>query len=317
MEHWFSTRSITAQDLADRLLGGLNVNEVLIWPPDLFAYSSYILMVTSAYQLVVSPPSSEKWPPPKEELIQWVWKGAEENLKEWLDSVKRAWKVEDESCDFREHLASIEQWKLGLGPYDKSQVRDPGPSFREQITEQTREQRNKNRRELGDWEFLARVEGGKWRDNLDAMTEDQLLDLFRSAESNTPSADTAEQETRRFYSRRLQTILQNMPPVTLACWAYLWRAINDRDFCNGQELDLGELLCNQDHLQLQPEYCQKLWRVSQAVLTLHAISDLASLRFGIDADTSRSSAMTVAEKLLLGKYGRKGSTNVGGTLSTV
>jgi hypothetical protein len=149
------------------------------------------------------------------------------------------------------------------------------------------------------------------------MTEDQLLDLFRSAESNTPSADTAEQETRRFYSRRLQTILQNMPPVTLACWAYLWRAINDRDFCNGQELDLGELLCNQDHLQLQPEYCQKLWRVSQAVLTLHAISDLASLRFGIDADTSRSSAMTVAEKLLLGKYGRKGSTNVGGTLSTV
>lgn len=95
MEDWFRTRSITAQDLADRLLGGLNVNEVLIWPPDLFAYSSYILMVTSAYQLVVSPPSNEKWPPPKDELVQWVWKGAEENLKEWLAAVKRAWKVDD------------------------------------------------------------------------------------------------------------------------------------------------------------------------------------------------------------------------------
>jgi hypothetical protein len=309
MEDWFRTRPITAKDLADRLLGGLNVNEVLIWPPDLFAYSSYILMVTSAYQLVVSPPSNEKWPPPKEELVKWVWTGAEENLKEWLDSLKRAWKVDDVSCDFREHLASIEQWKLGLGAYNKSQIKDPGPSFREQTSEQINEHDNEKRRELGDWEFLARVEGGKWRDNLDAMTEKQIFDLFRPAESNTPSADTA--------GRRLQTILKKMPPLTLACWAYLSRAINDLHFCNGQKLNLGDLLCNQDHLQLEPEYCKKLWRVSQSVLTLHAISDLASLRFGIDADTSRSPAMAVAEKLLLGKYGHRGSTNVGGTLSTV
>jgi hypothetical protein len=119
------------------------------------------------------------------------------------------------------------------------------------------------------------------------------------------------------YILMVKTILKTMPPLTLACWAYLSRAIKDGHFCNGQKLNLGDLLCNQDHLQLEPEYCRKLWRVSQSVLTLHAISDLASLRFGIDADTSRSPAMTVAEKLLLGKYPHIGSTSVGGTLSTV
>lgn len=50
-------RYITARDVAERLMPDLHMNEVLLWPPDLFAYTSYIMTMTSAYQLVVSPPS--------------------------------------------------------------------------------------------------------------------------------------------------------------------------------------------------------------------------------------------------------------------
>jgi hypothetical protein len=54
-----SGRYITAKDLAERLLGELHANEFLLWPPDLFAYTSYIMQKTAAYQLVVSPPSKK------------------------------------------------------------------------------------------------------------------------------------------------------------------------------------------------------------------------------------------------------------------
>jgi hypothetical protein len=39
--------------------------EFLLWPPDLFAFTSQILRITGAYQLVVSPPQNEQtaWPP--------------------------------------------------------------------------------------------------------------------------------------------------------------------------------------------------------------------------------------------------------------
>jgi hypothetical protein len=55
--------SITAEDVAQRLMPTGNIHEVLLWPPDLFAFTSYILTLTSAYQLVVSPPSGKHWPP--------------------------------------------------------------------------------------------------------------------------------------------------------------------------------------------------------------------------------------------------------------
>lgn len=65
-------RRLKAQDLAERLLPDLNMNEFVAWAPDLFAFTSYILSHTGAYQLVVSPPSNELWPPPNRVLKEWL-----------------------------------------------------------------------------------------------------------------------------------------------------------------------------------------------------------------------------------------------------
>src|SRR5262245_1016660 len=70
---------LTARQLAKSLLPHLAedsthntvmIEEFLLWPPDLFAFTSLILSVTGAYHLVVSPPrfksSGDKnsgWPP--------------------------------------------------------------------------------------------------------------------------------------------------------------------------------------------------------------------------------------------------------------
>ena len=96
--HRFQGRYITAQDLADRLLpDDLNINEVLLWSPDLFAYTSYIMTVTSAYQLVVSPPSGEKWQPDKEEIYEWLKfnpkskESIQIHLENWLEYINHIW----------------------------------------------------------------------------------------------------------------------------------------------------------------------------------------------------------------------------------
>lgn len=306
MEGRFHGRPVRAKDLAERLLPELNLNEVLLWPPDLFAYTSYVLTVTSAYQLVVSPPSGKRWQPPKEELVTWLHDGAATNLREWLRATKSAWGLDDVSFDFKEHLSAIRQWREGSGKYNNAGF--------EQL--ETKGQPKDASRVLEDWEHLARVSGSAWRTRLDASNEHEFVQLlFRRIEPE-PFTDEAHEAERRRHRKLLETILENTPPLLLACWAFFYNeTVNDKSQQGGLPR-LGDLLCNQDHLQGDTDYCDRLWRIFQALLTLHAISDLASLEFGIRADPSRSSALLLAEKLLFGKYKIEGSMNLGGSLST-
>ncbi len=65
-------RKLNAKDVAERLLSDLNMNELLLWSPDLFAYTSYLMSLTGVYQLVVSPPKGKKWQPANKEIKEWL-----------------------------------------------------------------------------------------------------------------------------------------------------------------------------------------------------------------------------------------------------
>lgn len=94
-------RKLCAEDVAERLIPDLGMAELLLWPPDLFAFTSYLLSLTGAYQLVVSPPSGERWQPSNEEIMRWIGvsydsaagkfcKGdISENVEKWLRLVLR------------------------------------------------------------------------------------------------------------------------------------------------------------------------------------------------------------------------------------
>ena len=46
------------------------VDDLLDWPPDVFALTEVVLEQTEAYRFVVSPPAGEQWPPP--DVVDWA-----------------------------------------------------------------------------------------------------------------------------------------------------------------------------------------------------------------------------------------------------
>lgn len=295
-------RYITALDVADRLLPDLNINEVMLWSPDLFAYTSYILTMTSAYQLVVSPPSKQKWQPDKSEIVEWLCDGAEENFRYWYDSVRKNWGGEEE-YDFTLHYKQIEKWKNRSRRISRKTV-----SFKN------------SKREISEWEYLVRLAGRQWRRRLNKtkMTDFDLIDDNKQTYDERRSMSDADWEQRKRVreKRLLEIMLKNTPPLLLACWAFFYRQVNDPKFDDGCSLKIADLLCNQEHIQSRTDYRQKLWRVSQALLTMHAISDVASEYFGLKAETGNSSALEFAEKLLFGRLKGHPEISIGGSLAT-
>ena len=292
-------RHVQAMDLADRLIPDLSLNEALLWPPDLFAYTSYALTFTAAYQLVVSPPTRKRWQPPKEELATWLCDNAAANLQAWFTAAKEAWEVHEMSYDFGPHLAALNQWKAGTGIYDKAKFVETDNGESQGPREESRQ--------LDDWEHLVRLSGKEWREKLKQLDESVMKPLlFRKTDLGNDEERKREQRTL------LTTILENTPSLLLACWAFFYVESTKPDFGGRQGvLRLSNLLCNQDDLQTDNGYCDSLWRVAQSLLTLHAIADLASLKFGIEADPRDNQALVFAERLLFGKLHR-----TGGSLST-
>jgi hypothetical protein len=280
-------RHIRALDLADRLMPDLNPNEALFWPPDLFALTSYILTVTSAYQLVVSPPSGKQWQPPKEELKSWLYEGAEAQLSNWFESITKDWQVEDITPSFEEHLNNIKHWA-------ELDIINPA-------------------RDLS-WDDLVKQAANEWKDNLEHLGKDVLVGLLFRKTRLLPASKRKRNQVRPDEAQKqehqtlLKTILANTPSLLLACWAFFYNETTTENFSGtGDVLRVSHLLCNQDELQINSPYCDRLWKVSQALLTLHAIADLASLEFGIQANPDND-ASRLAEELLFGENGREGGS---------
>lgn len=284
-------RYITARDVAERLMPDLSMNEVLLWSPDLFAYTSYIMTITSAYQLVVSPPSRRKWPPSTSNIRELMCDGAKENFMYWLDKAKADW-GENNGIEFDVVFDSFNQ---AVGEL-------------------------KSRNDEIDWNILVGDIGVAWRKKLNQITERDfnLIDdtVTSLEEKRTLSREVHEEKKREREKELLKLVLENTPPLLLACWAFFYKEVTRPDFHDNCTLRISDLLCTQDHIQGEETYCEDLWRVSQALLTLHAIADITSLQFGIKADTTAEPALGFAERLLFGRRKEHPKMHIGGSLST-
>lgn len=75
--------------------------EFLLWPPDLFAFTSYVFSITGAYNLVVSPhhsgaspkdaSSKAKWPPDNDKNARWA--DYKDGWTEYVQSVGFTWRT--------------------------------------------------------------------------------------------------------------------------------------------------------------------------------------------------------------------------------
>lgn len=301
-------RYLTAEDIAERLMPDLDMNEALLWPPDLFALTSYILSKTSAYQLVVSPPEGKQWPPTKSDITSWLCKGSDDNILAWHKYLKEKW-GDPSHPDFDiSKCKGVAEWET------------------EESEEEVVKTYSGKERKIFHWEALIRSVGNEWRVNLRNASQDDFLEID---DSKVPYGERSRwrkseqgkynlEQHRQDREKKLLTILETKPPpLLLACWSYFFKEITENPD-DGRPLQIVDLLCNQDHLQT-PEIREKLWAVSQALLTLHAIADYASTGFGLyeDPESTGDEALIFADKLLIGgriKYDPK--IHIGGSLST-
>jgi hypothetical protein len=273
-------RHITAKDVADRLMPDLDMNEVLLWPPDLFAYTSNIMAITSAYQLVVSPPRKENWPPDISKMKVWLIDKADKNIQDWLSVVCQIWDIsfpEDDKVKIIKDLNELDFNKIW-----KEIVGDVGK----------------------DW--TAKLDGS---DKNTSKIFDLIDDKIDEKKTLTKSQIALLQTKRQ--KKLLPIILRNTPPLLMALWAFFYNEVMKEDYPN-TTIDILDLLCNQGRFNEETTDCKKhrsrLWKISQALLTMHAISDIAGDSFGITAKISNTQrANKFAEKLLFGK----------GSLSTI
>ncbi len=288
-------RYVTAQDVSDRLMPDLDVNEVLLWPPDLFAYTSYLMTKTSAYQLVVSPPTGKSWPPKTKELREWLFTDPPTPMK-----AESKW----------------DYWaKYGLKEWSS----DNKFPVEKKIGE------IKNRISCsGEWKNWVQKVGSKWRRALGKLKEEdfQVIDLNSSEnlKRDTRGRKKIKDLLRERHGKLLEIVFKATPPEVLACWAFFYREVMRKNFHNNSRLRISELLCNQDEIQTNAAHCERLWKVSQVLLTMHAISDTASVRFDItDSDSENDLATKFARELLFGRdkgFFTDTKFNSGGSFST-
>ena len=103
-------------------LGGRDVDDDLIrWPPDLFAFTEVILDRAEAYRFAVSPPTGRRWPPastpPWTEAVATAarsWSDqTEERRGEPPDLVLEEWRVVCDALDTPiDELASGQAWRI-------------------------------------------------------------------------------------------------------------------------------------------------------------------------------------------------------------
>jgi hypothetical protein len=277
-------RYLTAYDLSERLLPDLKMNEFLLWSPDLFAFTSYILSHTGAYQLVVSPPRGKKWYPRNYEIKVWFdRKNVEENVFVWLEDLFLDWQPEDDII-----------------------------RVRKEITEKVKTEYNQIKNEFADdlksgWIKLVNTISEDWRKNL-AKTQETELKII-DAEIKSTELEIIEQEALERHKKLLKIILDNTPPLLIAIWSIFYNQINGLTQQNvkspelQKRLAISELLCNMDG-----DIDEEKWKLSELLLTMHAISDLTCLGWGIRTPPeNEKNAQEFAETLLFTK----------GSLSTI
>ena len=188
-----------------------------------------------------------------------------------------------------------------------------------------------------DWIHLAQKLGDDWNEKLKVITdrEFQMINHALSDEEGNVFTDVCIKGEEDFFDGTailyeeysdayiggkkekerekilLGVLLKNAPPLLLVCWGYFYNELDCDDFYGEKDrsLDVSDLLCNRDEIQMDPEHKDRLWRLAQSIFTLHAIADICCTGWGIHpvGDSRSERARWHAEKLLYGK----------GSLSTI
>ncbi len=366
-------RKLTATDLAERLLPDLSMNELLLWSPDLFAFTSYIMSHTGAYQLVVSPPTGKTWKPQNKELKEWLGIetnksaggnivikdiGLKKNLKNWLEMVfeRRSSKEKTdvqterrkkskypirwglETTKWKEYKDSSEKDHFGssfLSTIQSTEVNNNKNFIVEEIVKHITDnfKDSKDSEELFEklhdddsynWVDFVQSLGDGWAKRLNNISDydfhlinDAELD-FKTGEpiigENGKITQWKDEKYRKFngdngYEKRGEELfgilLKFTPPLLIACWAYFYNQITDYNFYENKDnrkMEISDLLCNRDDIQINSILKEKLWKVSQSLITMHAIADICCTKWGITAkDDKNKNAKWFAEKLLFEK----------------
>lgn len=104
------------------LCGDLVTDEILEWPPDLFALTEVILDHTQAYRFVLSPPDDATWPPRRYDNWAEAVEDAGRDWSGWVgdrqdatvpDLLAREWKIFREQIEIPiEELAEGRDWRM-------------------------------------------------------------------------------------------------------------------------------------------------------------------------------------------------------------
>jgi hypothetical protein len=114
-------QELTPASLWRALAGGAIGDELLEWPPDLFALTYVILERSEAYRFALSPPRRAEWPPAR--IVGWpdAVVDAAQRWSEWLEDRKGAlpdllseeWSVFREGAGFPlQHLTDAHDWRM-------------------------------------------------------------------------------------------------------------------------------------------------------------------------------------------------------------
>ncbi|HYE14921.1 MAG TPA: hypothetical protein VD968_10815 [Pyrinomonadaceae bacterium] len=251
-----------ARDVASYLLPGSDVNELLLWPPNLFAFTSYILSVTGSYQLAVSPPRGKSWPPSEAEIRDWHSRDA---LRDWLLEFSGAGEGDGGAAGATraDAEALVEKYLSGFDLDAKmaawmSKARWPEDENGE-----------------NPWIPMVQEGGDAWREKL-------------------ASFEAGVAPTSRDRWALFEEVLARVPVSLLACWAVFSR------LAVGTGRDLSKLLCNRDEDDCYdtPAEREEMWQAVGSLLSMHAMTDEACVGWGIRRIYGESLARNFAESLL-------------------
>jgi hypothetical protein len=255
---------LIAKDLADRLLPNRNMNELLLWPPNLFAFTSYVLTMTGAYQLVVSPPADKRWPPMDSSIKEWLNPArARKNMTKLLESSFKYWSLE--GPEHHERIASIVD-RMMQDSKVSGRLRHGIEATNRVFTDEHRD---------NTWYRLVDEVSADWRS--------LLSDLDRPSFNLIKDQSTTGDRSKRI----LDILLRRTPPALFACWSFFLRKVEiDRPFPisspsgkTRSQMAISELLCNQT--RGTGEYDDTAWLIAQALITLHAIADETCIGWGL------------------------------------
>ncbi len=246
-------KTVSAGDIADRLLLNFDVNELLLWPPNLFAFTSSVLSLTSAYQLVISPPRGRSWPPERGEVANWF-TNLRETADAWLTQIDARWQGKQDASELEQSL---------LDDSDFARFRREVEDFAsEGLPEPTENGVTKKW-----WCGFVRDAGTQWAK--------RLVDLDESAFKLISGENIVLGKELHRATVLFESLLATTPIAVVASWLTLYPLFSD-------ETSISKLLCNAD--DFESAEVNKYWQYAQAVITLHAIADEACAVWGIQQE---------------------------------